>query len=149
MQTFTKRQIRNLVIAVIVFNLLIIAEAQLLIAVRLEQDLTASSGLTLWTVVAIIYTLLLMVWIWNQPARALKRLNAKPASASPSHRRISVTTGILLSQCFLLISPNILGILLLFFGLPNLTFYFFPGISLAAGIAWSIFNLRTAKLAAH
>jgi hypothetical protein len=146
MQNFTKRQIRNLMIALIASNLIFIAEAQLLITIRSEKDFFASSSLTLWTAAAIIYTVFLMARIWNQPARYRHRINSRPPGTSSPARRMSPTTGILLIQFGLLVSPNVWGIILIIYGLPNIAFYLFPGISLATGIAWGIHYLRTASL---
>ena len=145
MQKFTKRQIRNLMIAVIAFNLVFIAVGQLLITVRSENDFSASGSLMLWAAAAIIYSLFLLVRIWNQPTRYLNRINSRPPRTNPSSRRMSPTTGILFIQLGFLVGPNIWGIILLTYGLPNIAFYIFPGISLATGIAWGIHNLRTAN----
>jgi len=136
MQTYPKKHIVILVIAVILVSLIFTILVQFLNQMQLASGYVSAQWLLVWKVVAIISILYGFVRLWFWPRRMLQRIAARPPRQETSPRRISPETGVLLLCYAVLASPNLYGLILFFWGLPIAQFYYFAGAAVAGGLIW-------------
>ena len=142
METFPKKHIIILVIAVIAYSLIFMILVQLLDESLSEKDFLSPGSLLFWKVVAVIFIVYGFARLWFWPQRLLKRIAALPPRSGASLRPISPKTGVLLLCYVVLVFPNLYGLLLFFRGMPIAEFYYFMGASIAGGIVWGFYHIQ-------
>ena len=138
-----KKQIIIFMVSIILYTLLCTAVVQLLIRDRSTTGFIAAEWLPAVEITGAILSLYTIVRMWTFPRRLRRRANALPLRVITTRRRFSPSTGILTIMYGFLMAPNIYGLVLFFIGMPATGFYYFAGLSVAAGLAWGIYTLRT------
>ena len=147
MQPYTKKQIIIFMVSTILYSLVCIAIVQLLLMCkgRSTSDFISLKWLYPLEIAAVILSAYAIVRMWTFPWQLRRRVNALPPRVITTRRRFSPGTGILIIMYGFIITPNIYGLVLFFMGMPATGFYYFAGLSVAAGLAWGIYTLRTSQ----
>ena len=143
MPPYTKKQIIIFMVCIILYTLLCFAVVQLMIRDRSTTGFIAAEWLPAIEIIGAILSLNTLVRMWTYPRRLRRRVNALPPRVINTRRRFSPGTGILIMMGGLLMVPNLYGLVLFFMGMPATGYYYFAGLSVAAGLAWGIYTLRT------
>jgi Kef-type K+ transport system membrane component KefB len=138
MQTFQKNHLVILITAVIVVSLIFMILAIYIDTFQYGMVHISAKWLLISKVVAILYILYIFVRLWFWPQRILKKF----ASQHPQHEMSRPRLSVLLFCYGTLMSPNLFGLVLLFWGMPISQFYYFTGASILGGLTWGGYNLR-------
>lgn len=147
MQTFSKKRIIILMVGIIIYSLYIVALVQLMTKFRV-RDATrfiSSQWLSFAIIVGLLLSVNTVVGGWRLSHRLLGRVKSRLPLSGASRRRVNPETGVLFILGVCLFAPDLYGLVLFHMGMPASEFYFFAGISVAAVLAWGIYNLRKSQ----